>query len=465
MQTNQRARLVLHPIVLVALLLITGLAVGVGLYLRRGGDATEAGADSSNHPIRLAGLQLSSDHLDFGDMDLEGAVSRQLRLQNGGPAPLVLRLEGTNAFTVDPAKLTVEPGDAARVTVTANPRRAGAIRDELRIYQDGASQPPLVVRLEGNARSGGGPSSAEGPAALGEVPEGGSANPTVNIATLSPEGVRSTAVGGGAAQAQGSVQITRSTGEAASDSAEPTDAGAGSTGQASSSPSVTTVPRIGSSATRSMADRPAVPTGDVGDDETAVPVDRNPKDPDELEPKDPKKPETPGVPAFVVTPSSSLTLMGTSNQFYPQQVGVYGSASGGNFSLAGTLQFPKIPLAFGQSVAFTQNGSAVGTFDPGSGQVTISLALSAIDSNGNAAPVQMVLTTGMVQTRNTSGVLISMTGQSRIPGTGQLRLVGIGKIPPNHRNQAEEQLVMVDLLASLGFGSSGTENASASGGE
>jgi hypothetical protein len=72
----------------------------------------------------------------------------------------------------------------------------------------------------------------------------------------------------------------------------------------------------------------------------------------------------------------------------------------------------------------------------------------------------MNLSTGTVVTRNSSGVLISLTGQPRTPGTGQLRLVGVAKIPPGYRNQAEEQLVMVDLYGVLGFGSSGAGNAS-----
>ena len=77
----------------------------------------------------------------------------------------------------------------------------------------------------------------------------------------------------------------------------------------------------------------------------------------------------------------------------------------------------------------------------------------AVDSNGNSAPIVLALTTGTIVTRNANGVLVSLTGQPRASGSGQLRLVGIAKIPVGFRNGAEQQLVSVDVVGSLTFAS------------
>lgn len=464
MPTNQRARLVLHPVVLVALLLASGLAIGLGFVLRRGGESI-AEANGPTHPIRLAGLQVSSDHLDFGEFDPGITVSRALRLRNDGASPITLRIEGSDPFVVTPPTLTVPAGEVSLVTVTASPKRPGSIREELRIFQEGASHRPLVVLLQGNARGGNGvassaPGAAPAEGTPGSRPEGSDVA-SARLASGDEGRVGGASPSGAGAQAPGTVSISRST-------AEPTE---GSDGAPSASgpqvtavpPGVAVVPFGGSGPTpRSMAEAaPNVP-GDAADGETPVPVPRNPRNPRTLEPKEPEDPDKPPptAPALVVSPASTVSLMGTTNRFYPQQVGVFGSESGGSFSLASSLQWPKIPLAFGQSMLIMQTGASVGTYDRSSGQVSIAVSLSATDSNGNAAPIPMTLTTGTVVNRNSSGVLISVTGQPRAGNSGELRLVGIAKIPRGFKNQAEEQLVIVDLSASLGFGSSGEANAS-----
>src|SRR5437773_1759456 len=124
MVSNQRARLVLHPVVFIALLIVVGLAIGGGLVWHRGGsDPRARGAASSS----LAGLQVSSNHLDFGNVGVDRAVSRQLLLRNRGTEPITLRIEGADAFTVEPRSLTVPARGAARVLVTANPSAPGTI--------------------------------------------------------------------------------------------------------------------------------------------------------------------------------------------------------------------------------------------------------------------------------------------------------------------------------------------------
>jgi hypothetical protein len=159
----------------------------------------------------------------------------------------------------------------------------------------------------------------------------------------------------------------------------------------------------------------------------------------------------PSLAALSVSSGSTLALLGTTNEFDPQQVGVVGEGAGGPFTLASSLTLPRIPLAFGQSIAFSQTGAAEGSCDTASGEVTLTLRLEAVDSNGNAAPITLALTTGTVVTRNANGALISLSGQARAAETGLLRLVGVAKIPTGFQNGAEDQIVTIEVLGSLTF--------------
>ena len=64
------------------------------------------------------------------------------------------------------------------------------------------------------------------------------------------------------------------------------------------------------------------------------------------------------------------------------------------------------------------------------------------------------MTTGTSFGRNQAGVVVSISGTPRAADTGIVRLVGIQKIPMGYRNGAEQHLVIVEILASLDFGSS-----------
>jgi hypothetical protein len=151
MHSNQRARLVLHPVVLIALLVIAGFAVGIGIVWRRSSVTADARGNGTAAATSIAGLQISSDHLDFGEVGIDRSVSLQLRLGNSSSDPIALRIEGADSFHVEPRLLVVQPNGFARVTVTANATKPGAMQDQLRLFRNGSSEPALVVTLDANA--------------------------------------------------------------------------------------------------------------------------------------------------------------------------------------------------------------------------------------------------------------------------------------------------------------------------
>ncbi len=464
MQSNQRARLVLGPLGLILVLVTAGLVTGIGIaLLHRRPSANDVARNAPTH-TSTSGIVLSSDRLDFGEIVLDRAVARQLLLRNTGSEAVQVRLEGSgDAFVVSPRSLTLEPGRVSRVTVTANPKKPGSLKDELRVFADGSSKAPLVVVLEGRARDTGvlGLASVDAGSAGGGPAAG--AGSRADASTTPLTGDAETATQTGDAPPAGSVQITRSSTSAVSDLAGDGDA-SGTRAGGSHAPGMVVVP-----VARSMSDRPNVPSPDEPPRAGEEPAPVGSKKPVlDKKPKDPAEPP-PSAPTFAVLQTSTLSLLGSLNSFYPQQVGVLGSATGGSFSLTSALQLPRVPLAFGQSMLFNQAGAAGGEFDASSGQVTLHLLIEAVDSNGNAAPLNVDMTTGTVYARNSSGVLISMSGQPRAPDSGLMQLVGVGKIPAaspdgtRYRNGGEQQLVIIDIKASLSFPSS-TRQPSSEGG-
>jgi hypothetical protein len=144
--------------------------------------------------------------------------------------------------------------------------------------------------------------------------------------------------------------------------------------------------------------------------------------------------------------------MGHTATFYPQQIPILGNQSGGPIGLTGRVEFPQVPLAFGESMLFTQLTATSGAFDPLTGTVTLQVQLQAVDADGDAAPLMLNLTTGTAVNRGPSGLVVALTGTPRVPESGVLRLVAIEKIPSGYKNGAEEQLAVFEILASLSFG-------------
>jgi hypothetical protein len=181
--------------------------------------------------------------------------------------------------------------------------------------------------------------------------------------------------------------------------------------------------------------------GDLFDDDTDKDPSKNPAD--DHDPFD--------SPALRISGMSTVRLLGAVATFYPQELPVLGSDGGGAFALASPLEFPHVPLAFGESMVFAQAGDPSGGFDAMTGEVLLQLPIQAIDSDGDAAPIVVHFTTSTVVARNESGVVVSLSGTPRVPNSGMLRMVAIEKIPPGFRNGAEQRLVVFEILASLTF--------------
>lgn len=438
--------------------------VAVGLLLggaitvyRQSGPTPAAAAPGVETTVTGGGLIVSSDRLDFGAMEIGHAVARPLLLRNGGSDPMHVRIEaGGSGWTVEPAELTLEPGGVQRVQVIGTRRDPGAINGEIRILTDRSPEDALVVALAGGTLADGDEPSAR-LIASGNDPDRGTLGAAEirpgSSAALGGTPVDGAPSGGRIAPSGAGVSITsdRQNSAAGAASAGPgSDDSLRASAPAGSSPIVPFDPAIARTP-RSISERPTRPPVDLPGRKGEEPVPLPRPDAEAVGSESEIDPPVAGVSALVVSPSSTLRLLGTANQFYAQQISVNGSAGGGSFSLGSALQMPRIPLAFGQSMEFSQNGSAVGSYDPATGQVTMQLAISAIDSHGNSAPVVFSMTTGTIVSRNANGVLISVTGQPRSPDSGQLRLVGLAKIPTGFRNGAEEQLVTLDVVGSLTF--------------
>ncbi len=160
------------------------------------------------------------------------------------------------------------------------------------------------------------------------------------------------------------------------------------------------------------------------------------------------------TPKLTISSASILRLLGSTSAFYPQEIGIIGSAAGGPVTLNGSIEFPQLGLAFGESMIFTPTGPITGVWDSGTGQVDLQVPVNAIDSDGDAAPLVLNLTTGVAYGRNQSGVVISAAGTPRMPDSQILKLVAIAQIPVGYHNGAEQRLVTLEVLASMTFGSS-----------
>ena len=137
----------------------------------------------------------------------------------------------------------------------------------------------------------------------------------------------------------------------------------------------------------------------------------------------------------------------------PQGVRVLGANAGGAIQLAELIQFPIVPLAFGESMLISQAGAGSGVFDASTGTVRLQLPLVIVDSDGNAAPLLVELTTGTSYGRNDAGIVVSLSGSPRMPDSGWLKLVGLQKIPVGYRNGAEDNLMTFEILGQLSFNS------------
>jgi hypothetical protein len=458
-------------------------------------------------PVQPSTIALSSQRLSFGEVPVRGSTVRQLILKNDSASPIETWFEiGGLDYSIAPARLLIQPGEIQRLSVTVSPREVGDLDDELWIFAGDGQAEPLIVALEGQAYSASDRALA---ASAGATPPGSTAGGSaVSAAQGGARGVQVQGVvraggvvaspGGspagqrvlsGTQPAGGSMVMTSLTGDAVTAGPEQ----AGTAGQdvnekqteasrAQRAAAEDELPPEGhkprgahgnviiapydpltSAPVSSLAEATPLPPEHISDEEAAgareVPskireLEDDGRDglPEDLAEEDPLDQDPMVSPSLNISGLSSMTLIGSTVQFYPQEVIVLGTVQGGPFNLVQPIQFPLVPLAFGESMLFGQTGLAAGTFDPGSGQVALEFVLEAVDSEGHSAPLIVPMTTGTAVARNDAGMVVSMVGTPRNPGTGLVKLVGIGKIPMGFRNGAENRAVFVEILATLNFG-------------
>jgi hypothetical protein len=162
------------------------------------------------------------------------------------------------------------------------------------------------------------------------------------------------------------------------------------------------------------------------------------------------------TPVFEIYAASVVRVEGSDNRFHPQEIGLLGHESGGNLGLSKPIQFPMIFLSFGQSILLTQQGPVIGSWDPATGQVNLQLPVSFVDSDGDAALVQLELTTGTTYARDPEGEVLAMTGVPR-QQDGLTKLVGLEKLVGGGMF-LDGSLAQIEILARIDFATSLTSS-------
>lgn len=477
-----------HPFVTwVVRLTVLTVVVGGAAYLLQGIWHRQPAPADTVQPRRVA---VSSHLLDFGTVPLRTPAVRTFALRNDGEESVVVMMSvGGPPFHIKtPKRVTLQPGTRSLVNVQVKADRPGALEDQLRVLLNGETE-PLVVTLKARAQDGlarrGSPEASrraampgEGPSAAeaGEEPQpgdmarlaAGEGTLLGQVTTLGPTGGSFSAGPGGRDGAQDST----ASGVRGSRPAAPSSENAAPGGRA-----LTTAPPGAAAAvfpydpTRSapvvdLTQRPATVRDTVSredqDRARSLPEQvpkANREDVEDLfdpaeegtPPKTPKPSERRN-PTLRISGVSKVTLLGTSIAFYPQQIGVVGTDRGGPVQLSWPIQFPVVPLAFGESMAISQSGPSSGAFNVSTGELVLRVPLIVVDSDGDGAAMNVQLTTGTTFGRNDAGLVVSMTGSPRVPESKVLKLVGLEKIPTGYGNGAEDHLVAFEILALLDFG-------------
>lgn len=498
MRTEGNTAGIKGPLLILAVLLV-GL---VAIKLVGFGDSDPAPAAQAPTPVRDAALDraritLSTTSLDFGMLVLADSAVRQVVMRNDGDSAVRLVLSAPKTYRLTNSELTLEPGESKTVSVTASPAVPGLLRDQLRIASSGESGDVLVVALEGRVKDGGAvarvgiPGGAKGrpverpdaetvevARALDRSPSGPTGPGVVSRPPASPRVAAGATPSTGSGGGRGADVVPTAASPApdtprgrASGRVKPFDPTTSTPIQSLVDP-VGAVSREISAEERANA-RPLPEQAPDGDDPEQIPPDleqdgndpfEDPFDDHDDDPFDDdaddaddadNEPDDPfDSPALAISGFSTVTLLGATVQFYPQSIDVLGADMGGVLQLVQPIRFPSVALAFGESLAFAQNGPVTGNFDPGAGQVSLHVPVTLVDSDGDAAPLMLALTTGTTVGRNDAGIVVSLTGNARDPGSGFLKLVGIGKVPVGFNNGAEDHLVAVEVLATLTFATS-----------
>jgi len=475
------------------ILMLCAALVGVGGILFFTADIFKT-VTSDPEPASGVSVTISSNLLDFGLIPMHGAVARKLILRNDGAEPVEASINTKGSiYSVSPERLTLQPGEPALVTVTAKPEEPGNLAGELFIQLGDAGS--LVVALQGQAREGLLASnlagSGRGAFEAGGIDGAPSAAENRRVRTSSDRGqfdsrsdpARSESAGRDSAGSESGDDAASKSGNR--EQGGSADSATGKERRRNNSKDDSDSARFGGVRVVDITEEPLPPPREISEAEKErarslpektpdaedldelpeelppddEPFDResddlNPDDSDERGRREEEEDENDRFtqPLLAVSGASTVGLIGHFNYFYPQELGVIGADMGGPLTLVQPIQFPAIPVAFGETLRFAQMGGIAGSFDPSSGQVNLELTLAAIDGDGGTAPMALFLTTGTTYARNEAGIVVSMTGSPRMPDTGVLKLAGIQTIPLGYNHSAEGHMVTVEILAQLTFG-------------
>ncbi|MCP3979808.1 MAG: hypothetical protein GY716_10840 [bacterium] len=469
--------------------LLTGVLAALGVFfaVRLAGGPDPQPAVSSS-----AGVAVSANVLDFGTLSPDSTAVRQLVVRNDGDETIQASLSADDpAYRVEPAQLTLAPGEIANVRVVAEPKTAGDLTRDLRIrFGDDAGQ-QVVVALQAQSQVQLASADRGTRASQGETVERDAPVRNRGRAPSSAASGATDETQPRASRADDKINPPRQRGVLSTRRTQPSEPTAGTTPahepkKEFESDLASRPRRIVSTPVPAFNDPgppPPSSDADISDGERAsarrlssgirdaadlseAPSDLQPEERDLFEDDlaegdggeedtgdDSPEPEDPFTrPTLTISGVSRIALLGSQNTFSPQALGVVGADLGGALSLTNKIQFPIVSLALGESMLFDQTGGISGTFDPATGQVNLQLPLAAIDSDGFAAPMLVNLTTGLSHGRNEAGIVVELAGTARAPGSGLLKLVALHKIPRGYRNAAQSQLLGIEILARLDFG-------------
>ncbi|MCP3979811.1 MAG: hypothetical protein GY716_10855 [bacterium] len=469
------------------LLSVVGLSIAIGLAFYLNTPGADAAAETAEVPAKV---KLSSEQLDFGVVPLHSDIVRQLVLRNDSDEPVNAMLStDASHYSVTPSRIELAPGEFAAVSVTARTDEPADLEDSLNIRVGDDSV--LTVALKGKAHA----RFASNDGAARPATEAASETRMTAMRTTTNERVNTTTSASTPTRAPKwkhrpvETRVKASSNGASSNrkinGKRPITRRAQSDTQ-NSEPAADpnqldwdNIPRrVVGTPIPTFNDTPtSVPSDEItaSDQDRAVPlpsqVDRDGTNtlPEDLDPNrdapgddledvdrdDPFDNDEPTLgPSLVISGVSKIVALGSATSFYPQQIAVEHFA--GPLTLQQPIQFPVLPLALGESMLFAQTGGIAGAYDPATGTVTLEVPLAAVDSDGDAAPMAMTLTTGTVFERNEAGVVISVSGTPRSAGNGLLKLVGVKKIPRGFGNGGQDKLVTIEILATLQFGNSNT---------
>ena len=97
-------------------------------------------------------IVVSERLMDFGNVPLNGFLTRELIVRNDGQGPIHAKFEVEGvSWRVDPQELILEPGVETSVQIEVRPAREGRIDDFLTIHVVGGGMEAVVIPLQGAA--------------------------------------------------------------------------------------------------------------------------------------------------------------------------------------------------------------------------------------------------------------------------------------------------------------------------